>query len=86
VSTFWSQVTPIALDHLHWKFYFLFVAFNIVVTFPTVFFVFKETKQMTLEEIDLLFGERALGTIDNDINAEKSPEVVVEEREQAKTA
>lgn len=25
VATFWAQVSPTALDKLHWKFYFLFV-------------------------------------------------------------
>jgi hypothetical protein len=34
-----------------------------LITFPTIWFTFKETKQMSLEEIDLLFGERALGTL-----------------------
>ncbi|AEO68570.1 e2bf89b0-a55f-4e3e-86ec-976d65165d80 [Thermothielavioides terrestris] len=68
VSTFWSQVSPIALKQLSWKFYFLFVAWDIVVTIPTVFFVFKETKQLSLEEIDLLFGERSLGTLPKDLN------------------
>ncbi|KAK3367676.1 general substrate transporter [Podospora didyma] len=68
VSTFWSQVSPIALDALAWKFYFLFVAFNILVTIPVVFFFFKETKQLSLEEIDLLFGDRALGTLPDDLD------------------
>lgn len=36
---------------------------DIFVTLPTVAFVFKETNQKSLEEIDLLFGERALGTL-----------------------
>jgi len=39
-----------------------------VVTFPVVFFIFKETKQVTLEDIDLLFGERALGTLPDDLH------------------
>jgi MFS family permease len=68
VSTFWSQVSPFALKDLNWKFYFLFVAWDIVVTIPIVFFFFKETKQMSLEEIDLLFGERSLGTLPKDLN------------------
>src|ERR1700753_2535860 len=77
VATFWAQLTPIALNHLTWKFYFLFVAFNLVVTFPTIFFFFKETKQKTLEEIDLLFGERALGTLPENIDdAKDAPEVI----------
>lgn len=45
----------------------VFVAFNIVVTIPTIFFWFKETNQRSLEDIDLLFGERALGTLPNNL-------------------
>ncbi|TGO09572.1 hypothetical protein BTUL_0161g00250 [Botrytis tulipae] len=68
VATFWAQVSPTALKALTWKFYFLFAAWNVVVTIPIVFFFFKETKQLSLEEIDLLFGERALGTLPDDIS------------------
>ncbi|KAK2606435.1 hypothetical protein QQS21_003128 [Conoideocrella luteorostrata] len=63
VSTFWAQVSPIALGHLGWRFYFVFVAFNLVVTLPTICLLFKETKGKSLEEIDLMFGERALGNL-----------------------
>ena len=45
-----------ALGQLGWKFNFIFIAWNLLVTLPTIFFMFKETKQRTLEEIDLLFG------------------------------
>ncbi|KAI6858600.1 hypothetical protein KC318_g14155, partial [Hortaea werneckii] len=62
VSTFFSQVSPIALGEITWKYYFVFVAWNILVTIPTIFF-FKETNQKSLEDIDLLFGARALGTL-----------------------
>jgi hypothetical protein len=41
VSTIWSQVSPIGLGEMTYKFYFIFVAFNVCVTLPTVFFVFK---------------------------------------------
>lgn len=67
VSTFWAQLSPMALKELDWKFYFLFVAWNLVITLPIVFFFFKETKQISLEDIDLLFGERALGNLPKDI-------------------
>ncbi|KAI7087229.1 general substrate transporter [Hortaea werneckii] len=63
VSTFFAQVSPIALGEITWKYYFVFVAFNILVTIPTIFFFFKETNQKSLEDIDLLFGARALGTL-----------------------
>ena len=46
----------------------IYTAFNIVVTFPTIFFLFKETTQVSLEDVDLLFGERALGTLPVDLN------------------
>jgi hypothetical protein len=72
VATMWSQVSPIGLQHIEWRFYFVFVAFNVVVTFPTVFFMFKETNKLTLEEIDLLFGGRALGGLPEELEKEAS--------------
>ncbi len=42
-------------------------AWDLIITIPIVFFFFKETKQVSLEDIDLLFGERALGTLPDDI-------------------
>lgn len=76
VSTFWSQISPIALGAITWRFYFVFVAWNVLVTFPTIFFVFKETKQISLEEIDLLFGERALGTLPQDLDEKGTVTVI----------
>ncbi|WZH49005.1 general substrate transporter [Fusarium acuminatum] len=67
VSTFWNQVSPFALEELGWKFYFLFVAFNLVITLPVLIFSFRETKGLSLEEIDLMFGDRALGNLPADI-------------------
>jgi hypothetical protein len=43
------------------------IAFNLAVTFPAIFFLFKETKGLSLEEIDLLFGDRALGALPKDL-------------------
>lgn len=40
---------------------------DLLVTLPTVFFVFKETKGVSLEEIDLLFGEDVSGVLPEDI-------------------
>lgn len=51
------------------KYYFVFASWNIVVTIPTIWFFFKETNKKSLEEIDLLFGERALGTLPEQIQA-----------------
>jgi hypothetical protein len=51
-------------------------AWNICVTIPVVFFFFKETKQVSLEDIDLLFGERALGTLPDDLHKGPVDEIV----------
>ena len=67
VSTFFAQISPIALGHISWKYYFVFVAFNLVVTLPTVWLTFKETRGLTLEDTDLLFGERAAGNLPEDL-------------------
>ena len=47
--------------------YFIFVGFNVLVTIPTVYVFFVETNQKSLEQIDLLFGDRALGTLPTEI-------------------
>ena len=56
VSTLFAQISPIALRKIQWKYYFVFAAFNILITIPTIALCFKETKQLSLEEIDLLFA------------------------------
>lgn len=43
------------------------LAFNLVVTLPTLIVMFEETKGKSLEEIDLMFGDRALGNLPTDI-------------------
>ncbi|KAF2811729.1 general substrate transporter [Mytilinidion resinicola] len=71
VSTIWSQVSPRGLGAIKWKFYFVFAAFNVCVTFPTIFFFFKETTRLSLEEIDLLFGERANGALPENLEGKQ---------------
>jgi len=46
---------------------FWLLAWDLVVTIPVVYFFFKETKKVSLEDIDLLFCERALGTLPDDL-------------------
>jgi hypothetical protein len=41
VGTVWSQVSPIGLGDITYRFYFIFVGFNLLVTLPTIYFVFK---------------------------------------------
>lgn len=45
-------------------------------TIPTIWFFFAETNKKSLEEIDLLFGERALGTLPEQIESKDVDDAV----------
>ncbi|OQE19850.1 hypothetical protein PENSTE_c014G01898 [Penicillium steckii] len=77
VSTLWNQVSPIALGQIQWRFYFIFVAWNLCISFPVIYFFFPETKQKTLEEIDELFGQRILGRIPDEAGRTEKEEAGV---------
>jgi hypothetical protein len=52
-------VNPIGLEHLSWKFYFVYIAI-LVCEIIIIYFYFVETKGPTLEEIARLFdGDEA---------------------------
>ncbi|KAL1984688.1 hypothetical protein VTN96DRAFT_8814 [Rasamsonia emersonii] len=58
-SVFNQYVNPIGLQHLAWRFYFVYIAI-LVVECLCIYFLFVETKGPTLEEIARLFdGEDA---------------------------
>ncbi|KAK4962084.1 hypothetical protein LTR10_002581 [Elasticomyces elasticus] len=59
---FFNQyVNSIALDALHWKFYFVYVA-TLAAMIPTIYFLFPETKGRTLEQISIVFDGEAAET------------------------
>ncbi|KAJ5643829.1 uncharacterized protein N7484_006336 [Penicillium longicatenatum] len=76
-NTLWNQVSPIALGQIQWRLYFVFVAWNLCVSFPIIYFFFRETKQKTLEEIDLLF-DRSLGVSEEEVQSEKAGSTTIE--------
>ncbi|TKX19150.1 sugar transporter-like protein 39 [Elsinoe australis] len=76
VSTIFAQVSPIAYGNISWRYYFVFICWNIVVTIPCIYFLFPETNKMSLEEIDLLFGERALGALPKELDEKDVDEVL----------
>lgn len=43
------------------------IAWDLIITLPCLILLFKETKGLSLEEIDVMFGGRALGTLDDDM-------------------
>ncbi|KAF8680993.1 General substrate transporter [Rhizoctonia solani] len=64
VNVMISQVSPIGLSRIGWKFYLVFICTNIVNGKShglIVIFFFPETKGKTLEEMDAVFGDQAIG-------------------------
>ena len=64
-----------AMENLGWKFYIINASYNILF-FAAVFFLWPETKGMTLEEIAIKFdGPQAIlfgNTVDDALGSEKS--------------
>ncbi|CAM1507892.1 Fc.00g047400.m01.CDS01 [Cosmosporella sp. VM-42] len=52
-----SQITPHAVDNLGWKTFLMFSIFNFALVIYT-FFVIKETKGRSLEEMELIFNAK----------------------------
>ena len=48
-------------------------------TIPTIWIWFPETNQKSLEDIDLLFGERALGTLPENLEKNDANEAIQRE-------
>ncbi|KAJ8074284.1 hypothetical protein PM082_012594 [Marasmius tenuissimus] len=56
LNTLLSQVSPLALDTIKYKFYIVFVVVNLV-DFFIIYLFFPETKGKTLEEMNAVFGD-----------------------------
>ena len=63
-----------------------FLAFDLVITLPCLILLFKETKGLTLEEIDVMFGGRALGTLADDMEKNTAEGTAEQREEQEKKA
>lgn len=57
-----GQITPIGLQNLTYRYFFLFIATN-TTNGILAYFLFPETKGKTLEEIGLLFGDTDVRTM-----------------------
>lgn len=51
------EITPVGLSTLSYQFYIIWAVMNIVLIFPCVYFLFPETKGLSLEKIDEIFIE-----------------------------
>ncbi|KZV86359.1 general substrate transporter [Exidia glandulosa HHB12029] len=54
-----SQVSPIGLQNIGWKYYIVFVVTNVMNMLIVIFF-FPETKGKSLEEMDAVFGDQVI--------------------------
>ncbi|CVL02606.1 related to sugar transporter [Fusarium mangiferae] len=52
-----AEITPIGLATLKYRYYIIYAAINICLTFPSVYFFFPETSGLHLEEVDAIFLE-----------------------------
>jgi predicted MFS family arabinose efflux permease len=60
VTNIWlSQITPYAFKSLEWRFYFIFIALNLVAALVYILWL-PETNQLTLEEVAGAFGDHVV--------------------------
>ncbi len=64
-------MNPIGLQHLAWKFYFVYIAI-LVVECLCIWFLFVETKGPTLEEIARLFDGDSANVSGKEVLGEKA--------------
>ncbi|TFK75143.1 general substrate transporter [Pluteus cervinus] len=67
-NTLLSQVSPLAMESIQWKFYLIFVCLNLVDLVIIILF-FPETKGKTLEEMDAVFGDVKRNMSADDLDA-----------------
>ncbi|KDQ16134.1 hypothetical protein BOTBODRAFT_269012 [Botryobasidium botryosum FD-172 SS1] len=74
-----SQISPLGLNRLGWKFYLVFICTNLANALIVIFF-FPETKGKTLEEMDAVFGDQV---IDHAAEANYNKKVGLDEKEES---
>ena len=50
------MITPIIINRLQWKAYLIFMATNLVFV-PIIYFLYPETSNLSLEEVDFIFSD-----------------------------
>ncbi|OAA65646.1 General substrate transporter [Niveomyces insectorum RCEF 264] len=62
LQAFNQWVNPVALSAIGWKYYIVYVALD-VMYFIIIFFIFPETKSLTIEEVSILFDHGRQGDV-----------------------
>lgn len=84
----WTQVSPIAFAHIHWRFYIVFIVCCFV-SGTVVLFTFPDTLGKPLEEVAALFGDDdlvALYSQEMDVHADKEHDMKRSSVEEVETA
>ncbi|KAF9007615.1 general substrate transporter [Cyathus striatus] len=68
-----SEVAPLGLDRVSWKFYILFIALNLV-DFILISLFFPETKGKSLEQMNQVFGDEIVTAVPGSPNEKQSIE------------
>lgn len=76
------EITPIGIQSLGWRFYIIWVVFNLAFV-PTIYFLYPETAGRTLEDLDAYYRDSPplLVWRDKDVTASKRPAKYVEAEE-----
>lgn len=76
------EITPIGIQSLGWRFYIIWVVFNLVFI-PTIYFLYPETADRTLEDLDAYFRTNPplLVFRDKDVISGKRPARYIQEEE-----
>lgn len=70
----YSSPVSVALDTIGWKFYLVFVSVTFASTLVILFY-FPETKNLTLEEINVKFGDKLAIDLKDAVVAEKHTDI-----------
>lgn len=73
------EITPTGIQNLQWRFYIIWVVFNLVFV-PTVYFFYPETANRTLEDLDTYYRDSPplLVFRDKDVTGTKRPAKFIE--------
>lgn len=75
------MITPVLIDSIGWGTYLFFGVLN-AIFFPIIYFLYPETNQRTLEEIDLIFAKGYTEKLNYVTAAKQLPRMSQEEIDQ----
>lgn len=77
------QITPIGLQNIGWRFWIVFTVFN-AAFMPVIYFIYPETSNRSLEDLDLYFRQnpQLIVTKDPDAICARRPVKFIEQEQE----